>query len=162
MGANTSVESDELSQARKESMELKKTLKKLEEDHSDMKEQLDLQRDELRKMYQQPWDNDGGDVEDYDDSITCPVCLHPWGISGPHRLVSLSCGHLFGDECARRSIRKLGQCPQCRRGAEIKDIRPLYAQRVCAIDNVDNLTRGTKRPCECSDEALKKMKTNLH
>jgi len=40
-------------------------------------------------------------VED-DDGSTCSICLDTWQLQGDHRLVSLKCGHLFGDSCIRR------------------------------------------------------------
>lgn len=40
--------------------------------------------------------------EDDDDGSMCPICLDNWDTDGAHRLVSLKCGHLFGDSCIRR------------------------------------------------------------
>lgn len=40
--------------------------------------------------------------EDDDDGLTCPICLDSWEMSGDHRLVSLKCGHLFGNSCIKR------------------------------------------------------------
>lgn len=43
-----------------------------------------------------PLDNDD------DDGSTCSICLDTWESKGDHRLVSLKCGHLFGDSCIKR------------------------------------------------------------
>ncbi|XP_067642421.1 E3 ubiquitin-protein ligase rfwd3.L [Eurosta solidaginis] len=85
-----------------------------------------------------------GDVDgDEDDGMTCPICLDNWEMSGDHRLVSLRCGHLFGDACIRRwlaeSQRQSGfkACPQCKTKATNRDIRCLYAKRLRAIDRTE-------------------------
>ncbi|CAD7003287.1 unnamed protein product [Ceratitis capitata] len=81
---------------------------------------------------------DEGDEED--EGMICPICLDNWEMSGEHRLVSLRCGHLFGDSCIRRwlaeSARQSGikACPQCKAKATNRDIRCLYAKRLRAID----------------------------
>lgn len=41
---------------------------------------------------------------DDDDGSTCSICLDTWESKGEHRLVSLKCGHLFGDSCIKRYI----------------------------------------------------------
>ncbi|KAJ2797247.1 RING finger and WD repeat domain-containing protein 3, partial [Coemansia guatemalensis] len=84
-----------------------------------------------------------------DDRNVCSVCLEPWSISGPHRVISLKCGHLFGQSCARKWLRKsslkrfrqgststkvLGKCPECNQRAELRDIRPIYARSITAVD----------------------------
>lgn len=81
--------------------------------------------------------NDSDDNED--DGLTCPICLDQWEMSGEHRLVSLKCGHLFGDSCIRRwlvesSRNGLKCCPQCKTRAINRDIRFLYARRIRALD----------------------------
>lgn len=43
-------------------------------------------------------------MHDDDDGQTCPVCLDSWELTGDHRLISLKCGHLFGDSCIRRYL----------------------------------------------------------
>lgn len=40
--------------------------------------------------------------EDDDDGSICPICLDNWDTDGAHRLVSLKCGHLFGESCIKR------------------------------------------------------------
>uniref|UniRef100_A0A034VM25 RING-type E3 ubiquitin transferase n=1 Tax=Bactrocera dorsalis TaxID=27457 RepID=A0A034VM25_BACDO len=85
-------------------------------------------------------DGNGLDEDEEDEGLICPICLDNWEMSGEHRLVSLRCGHLFGDSCIRRwlaeSARQSGNkaCPQCKAKAAIRDIRCLYAKRVRAID----------------------------
>ncbi|XP_054735068.1 E3 ubiquitin-protein ligase RFWD3 isoform X1 [Anastrepha obliqua] len=82
----------------------------------------------------------GADGDEEDEGMTCPICLDNWEMSGEHRLVSLRCGHLFGDACIRRwlaeSARQSGfkACPQCKTKATNRDIRCLYAKRLRAID----------------------------
>lgn len=58
-----------------------------------------LNKSQSPKMSKQPTNN-----ADDDDGETCPVCLDSWEMSGQHRLVSLKCGHLFGNSCIRRYL----------------------------------------------------------
>lgn len=97
-----------------------------------------------------------------DDGLTCPICLDTWEMSGVHRLVSLKCGHLFGDSCIRRwlteSARQSGikACPQCKTKAIHKDIRHLYAKRLRAID------RSEEHSLRNELEQEKSRGNNLH
>ncbi|XP_022213951.2 E3 ubiquitin-protein ligase RFWD3-like [Drosophila obscura] len=58
----------------------------------------------------------------------CCICFLAWEPSGPHRLVSLLCGHLFGDACIREYLSQKHDCPTCRQGAYVEQIRYLYPQ----------------------------------
>ena len=74
------------------------------------------------------------------DSQCCSVCYEPWTTTGLHRLVSLKCGHLFGESCIDKWLRQTAnsserKCPQCKRMASFKDIRPIYATNLVAVDN---------------------------
>lgn len=61
-----------------------------------------------------------------DQKVSCSICMDEWKLSGDHRVVSLKCGHLFGDKCVRRSLEEREICPQCRAPAALKDIRIIY------------------------------------
>lgn len=41
---------------------------------------------------------------DLEEATQCSICLDDCHITGDHRLVSLKCGHLFGDRCIRRQV----------------------------------------------------------
>ncbi len=56
-------------------------------------------------------DADGNDEE---DGQTCPVCFDAWSNSGSHRVVSLKCGHLFGQSCIERWIHSAGKSASAR------------------------------------------------
>jgi E3 ubiquitin-protein ligase RFWD3 len=63
----------------------------------------------------------------------CPVCFDAWSNSGSHRVVSLKCGHLFGQSCIERWVHSGGKgarCPQCNEAAQKKDIRPIYVRNL--------------------------------
>ncbi|XP_069364309.1 E3 ubiquitin-protein ligase rfwd3.S-like [Maniola hyperantus] len=78
------------------------------------------------------------DTSVQDDGETCPICLDSWGNSGPHRLVSLKCGHLFGAQCVARWLRaqpaRERRCPSCKSRATLKDMRFIYAKKLVAAD----------------------------
>lgn len=61
---------------------------------------------------------------------SCPICLFPWKEQGAHRLVSLRCGHLFGDVCIRRWMSQNLWCPICRQEGQITDLRYIFGRRI--------------------------------
>ncbi|KAI9500416.1 hypothetical protein BX070DRAFT_237462 [Coemansia spiralis] len=87
-----------------------------------------------------------------DERNTCTICTDPWSISGPNRVVSLKCGHLFCNKCIRtwmlRAKRgdsnvsagglgnkaKKSKCPDCNHPFVKGDIRPIYARSITAVD----------------------------
>lgn len=83
-------------------------------------------------------------VEDEEESAEeCPICFEPWTNSGPHRISSLPCGHLFGSKCIVRWLRKNNNngsnngdsaCPTCKASVKAKDVRPLWVKRIKVMD----------------------------
>nr|NP_001285983.1 uncharacterized protein Dmel_CG31807, isoform B [Drosophila melanogaster]AHN54497.1 uncharacterized protein Dmel_CG31807, isoform B [Drosophila melanogaster] len=53
---------------------------------------------------------------------TCCICLDPWEAKDHHRLVSLRCGHLFGEMCIRTHLQHADMCPICRKVAIERDV----------------------------------------
>lgn len=41
---------------------------------------------------------------DPEDATQCSICFENCHLTGDHRLVSLKCGHVFGDRCIRRQV----------------------------------------------------------
>ncbi|KAG0359137.1 RING finger and WD repeat domain-containing protein 3 [Podila minutissima] len=74
------------------------------------------------------------------EESTCSICFEPWTNSGAHRLVSIKCGHLFGESCISKWIAsQTGQnskpkCPECNRPAKRNDIRRLWSKAVVTLD----------------------------
>ncbi|ESO95467.1 hypothetical protein LOTGIDRAFT_117114, partial [Lottia gigantea] len=69
---------------------------------------------------------------------TCPICFELWTTSGSHRIVSLKCGHLFGQSCIQKWLKgQNGKCPQCNAKAKRMDIRVLYAKAIKALDTTE-------------------------
>ncbi|KAF9383562.1 RING finger and WD repeat domain-containing protein 3 [Podila verticillata] len=74
------------------------------------------------------------------EESTCSICFEPWTNSGCHRLVSIKCGHLFGESCITKWIAsQTGQngkpkCPECNRPAKRNDIRRLWSKAVVTLD----------------------------
>ncbi|KAH8262615.1 hypothetical protein KR026_003543, partial [Drosophila bipectinata] len=64
------------------------------------------------------------------ESITCSICLSTWEESGDHRVVSLACGHLYGDSCIRSALMRASECPICRRPAAQHDLRYIFSANV--------------------------------
>ena len=81
--------------------------------------------------------SDNHPVTDKDDEEgqCCPICFDQWTNSGQHRLVSLRCGHLFGQSCIEKWLSgQSGKCPQCNKRARRRDIRVLYAKSLKVAD----------------------------
>ncbi|KAK6192096.1 hypothetical protein SNE40_003635 [Patella caerulea] len=73
--------------------------------------------------------------ESDDEGDTCPICFELWTTSGIHRLISLKCGHLFGQSCIQKWLKgQGGKCPQCNAKAKRQDIRLVYAKCIRALD----------------------------
>jgi E3 ubiquitin-protein ligase RFWD3 len=69
--------------------------------------------------------------------------LDHWTLNGDHRLISLKCGHLFGLSCVKRWLQECNagskSCPTCKTKVVMRDIRNLYAKRVQAVDNTEEV-----------------------
>jgi len=97
--------------------------------------------------------------------MTCPICLESWEMSGDHRLVSLKCGHLFGESCIRRWLTESQRqsavkvCPQCKTKATNRDIRCLYAKRLRAIDRTEE--HGMRRDLDAERRRSQSLTTEL-
>ncbi|KRF98270.1 uncharacterized protein Dwil_GK27559 [Drosophila willistoni] len=61
-----------------------------------------------------------------EEGRSCPICLCPWQESGNHRLVTLPCGHLFGDGCVKAHLRQNSTCPLCRSRAKLNNLIYLF------------------------------------
>eukprot|EP00049_Salpingoeca_infusionum_P011896 m.210185 g.210185 ORF g.210185 m.210185 type:complete len:674 (+) comp15049_c0_seq2:1263-3284(+) len=73
--------------------------------------------------------------DEAEDPALCTICFETWTSSGPHRLVSLRCGHLFGKSCIEQWLRgSIKQCPICNSKAALKDVRPIYAKLIAMVD----------------------------
>ncbi|KAG5684803.1 hypothetical protein PVAND_014016 [Polypedilum vanderplanki] len=70
-----------------------------------------------------------------DDGSICSICLDNFHSSGPHRLISLSCGHLYGESCITTWLKDQKNCPQCKKKASAREFRPIFATRIQIIDN---------------------------
>ncbi|GJT94314.1 retrotransposon protein, putative, ty1-copia subclass [Tanacetum coccineum] len=72
-----------------------------------------------------------------DEFDTCPICYHLWTSDGTHQLCCLPCGHMYGLSCIETwlqtcsSRNKKQRRPQCKTLCTLKDVRLLYATRLC-------------------------------
>ncbi|XP_016930781.3 RUN and FYVE domain-containing protein 2 [Drosophila suzukii] len=92
---------------------------------SDLSDQRDLFHEKLHEV--------GGKLcsaeeklERIQDENNCSICLTPWEAEGSHRMVSLKCGHLFGDSCIRQHLSRVGDCPYCKQPVQCRDIRYIF------------------------------------
>ncbi|XP_077500102.1 E3 ubiquitin-protein ligase rfwd3.S-like [Amblyomma americanum] len=99
-----------------------------------------------------------------EEGTTCTICFETWTASGTHRLASLKCGHLYGLSCIERWVRgQRAKCPQCNAPARRADIRPIFAQKLMALDTVQldqvvselNIEREKRKRSEVDAELMR-------
>ncbi|XP_041566193.1 E3 ubiquitin-protein ligase rnf8-B [Drosophila elegans] len=96
-------------------LELKKNedfRQRVEEQDLSMQTIIDCQMIDLNKK-----------LDDISEENLCCICFNNWEAAGNHRLVSLKCGHLFGENCIFTFLEDNYFCPSCRQTAYIMDIR---------------------------------------
>ncbi|XP_065340454.1 E3 ubiquitin-protein ligase RFWD3-like [Cloeon dipterum] len=64
---------------------------------------------------------------DDDDEQMCMICYDNWEGTGPHRIVSLKCGHLFGQSCVEKWLKMHKKCPKCNTPNKVSDVRKIFA-----------------------------------
>ncbi|KAH8246386.1 hypothetical protein KR038_007548, partial [Drosophila bunnanda] len=69
-------------------------------------------------------------LEQINDENSCAICLMPWKAEGDHRLISLHCGHLFGEHCILQHLGNRSKCPLCKQNVQLGDLRYLFGSRV--------------------------------
>lgn len=100
-----------------------------------------------------------------EEGLICPICFEPWTNTGDHRLISLRCGHLFGKLCIENWMKSsskgakgaTARCPQCKASAKKKDIRPVFARNLRALDTSER-DRAIK---DLAEEQQKRQKLEL-
>ncbi|XP_043662618.1 E3 ubiquitin-protein ligase RFWD3-like [Drosophila teissieri] len=100
-------------------------------------EQMSSFNDTIRKF-----DKVATDLEQIRESNNCPICISPWTAEGVHRIVSLKCGHLFGESCVRMHLGCSADCPCCKQSAQVKDLRYLFGIPVLYAAPSQNLQNG--------------------
>lgn len=118
------------------------------------------------KRQADPLDTDDGGVGL--DGESCTICFESWTSSGPHRLVCLRCGHLFGKSCIERWSRQSPTCPTCHTPIRNNDIRVIFARSLKMVDTaeLEGLKSQLKRQVEegkrlAIDYADSKLKCHL-
>ncbi|KAF9290072.1 RING finger and WD repeat domain-containing protein 3 [Linnemannia elongata] len=77
------------------------------------------------------------------EESTCSICFDSWTNSGKHRLVSIKCGHLFGESCITKWINQNAggngpaKCPECNLATNRRDIRRIWSKSVVVMDTVE-------------------------
>nr|XP_016997715.2 E3 ubiquitin-protein ligase RFWD3-like [Drosophila takahashii] len=88
----------------------------------ELADQRDLFHDKMHEVEEQ--------LEKIHEENNCSVCLSPWEAEGAHRMVSLKCGHLFGDSCIRLHLSRVKECPFCKQQVRDRDIRYIFGCHV--------------------------------
>ncbi|ORY96619.1 hypothetical protein BCR43DRAFT_524676 [Syncephalastrum racemosum] len=88
--------------------------------------------------------NNENDSQDEDNHKTCQICFETFANSGPHRITSVTCGHLFGESCILSWINKRehttstgkvpAKCPLCNTPVRKTHLRPVFVSKVMVED----------------------------
>ncbi|KAI8077845.1 uncharacterized protein BX664DRAFT_318422 [Halteromyces radiatus] len=95
----------------------------------------------------------------------CSLCSTSWTNNGSHRIISLKCGHVFGEKCILDLIKlnssngKTVSCPQCSALLRKKDIRPIWPNKV--FQDNDSVLNDLKQQLEVIQTALKEKTRQL-
>ncbi|KAK9072798.1 hypothetical protein SSX86_009233 [Deinandra increscens subsp. villosa] len=93
--------------------------------------------------------DDGGKEFIRGEIDVCSICFEAWTSGGDHRICCLPCGHIYGMSCIKRWLLRCpssGKCPQCKSLCTLKDIRVLYASRLCLADKISPEATTTDFP----------------
>lgn len=92
------------------------------------------------------------------ESESCSICFEPWTTAGEHRLAALRCGHLFGYVCISRWLTGGGnKCPQCNKPAKKTQIIFLYARRLKALDNTEEVRLKSRLELEQGSRRMEQL-----
>ncbi|XP_051739531.1 E3 ubiquitin-protein ligase RFWD3 [Ctenopharyngodon idella] len=95
---------------------------------------------------------------DEGEGETCSICFEPWTTAGDHRLAALRCGHLFGYICISRWLTGGGnKCPQCNKPAKRGHIIFLYARRLKALDNTEEVRLKSRLELEQGSRRMEQL-----
>uniref|UniRef100_A0A8C1UC43 RING-type E3 ubiquitin transferase n=1 Tax=Cyprinus carpio TaxID=7962 RepID=A0A8C1UC43_CYPCA len=100
-----------------------------------------------------------GEAEaDEGEGETCSICFEPWTTAGDHRLAALRCGHLFGFICISRWLTGGGsKCPQCNKPAKRGHIIFLYARKLKAVDNTEEVRLKSRLELEQGSRRMEQL-----
>lgn len=57
-------------------------------------------------------------------------------MGGNHCLISLKCGHIFGEKCIEKWLKDgNGSCPTCRENASKNDCRKIFMNKISILEN---------------------------
>ncbi|GMH40103.1 hypothetical protein BSKO_08007 [Bryopsis sp. KO-2023] len=68
----------------------------------------------------------------------CVICYNPTTDEGSHRLVSIKCGHVFGEKCIRKWFDIKPECPLCSEKWKLRDLRYHYGTKM-GNEDIDKL-----------------------
>lgn len=94
-----------------------------------------------------------------DEGMMCTICFESWTSDGPHRPVSLKCGHVFAQSCIEKWLLSVKKCPTCQGMVRKTDIRVLYVRSLKAMDT--SVKASLEKKIEEANERLGEVNTKL-
>ncbi|CEG80742.1 hypothetical protein RMATCC62417_15038 [Rhizopus microsporus] len=68
------------------------------------------------------------------EQLNCTLCECAWTTQGPHRIVQLSCGDVFGKSCIDTYVKAFSSCPLCGIMVNKRDPRVIWPTKVLPED----------------------------
>lgn len=103
-----------------------------------------------------------------DEGCHCPICFGEYASNGDHRIVSMKCGHLFGQSCilAWFGTKKRAICPTCTVPSTKSQIRTIFASKISSLGTENEQKLLDKFLSEHNEKTLliqenKKLKTQI-
>jgi E3 ubiquitin-protein ligase RFWD3 len=93
-----------------------------EEEEHDFQAPVNIPTDVFTRKRRRSIDDNDNYVETEKDRVEaslCTLCQNFWTNNGPHAIVNLRCGHVFGKSCIDQHIREstmktsIARCPVC-------------------------------------------------
>ncbi|KAI9486151.1 MAG: WD40-repeat-containing domain protein [Benjaminiella poitrasii] len=112
------------------------------DEEGDFQEPIQIPTDSfIRKKRQR--ENDSDEEEEGTEVTACPLCQTHWTNTGPHRIVNLKCGHVFGKSCIDSHIKDMlmksstATCPICNKYITKSEPRTIWPSKLIPENDTD-------------------------
>lgn len=100
-----------------------------------------------------------------DHCSRCSICFEPFGDSdSSHHLVTLKCGHIFGNSCIEKWLKPIDQrkCPTCKKPATTKQLIKIYAEKLPANQSLLTKYQNAIKQLEIYKNEAEKLKKKMN
>nr|CAD2163199.1 unnamed protein product [Meloidogyne enterolobii] len=76
-------------------------------------------------------------------TFICIICSEPLT---PNNMFSISCGHVFHEDCMTQIISQKKYCPKCRKVATLRDVRQIHLDNVQIKSESNKIKLNVREP----------------